>query len=61
MGPLTFGPDGVLFAADAQDVSVYALQLGAAAERGTPGTKAVSRIDAKITALLGTDAANLVV
>ena len=59
MGPLTFGPDGALFAADAQDVSVFALQLGAAAERGTPGTRRVDGIDGKIAALLGTDAANI--
>lgn len=59
MGPLTFGPDGVLFAADAQEVSVYALQLGAAAERGAPGTQRVDGIDGKIAALLGTDVANI--
>ena len=28
IGPLAFGPDGVLFAADGQDVSISALQLG---------------------------------
>ena len=59
MGPLTFGPDGVLFAADAQDVSVFALQLGAVAERGAPGTRRVDGIDNKIAALLGTDAASI--
>ena len=27
LGPLAFGPDGVLFAADSQEVSITALQL----------------------------------
>src|SRR6187402_2256292 len=59
MGPLAFGPDGVLFAADGQDVSIAALQLGEQMAGGAPGTKDVPGIDQKIAALLGIDAKNL--
>jgi hypothetical protein len=32
IGPLTFGPNDVLFAADTQGASIFALELGAAAK-----------------------------
>jgi len=59
LGPLTLGPDGVVFAADSQEVSVYALELKSALKGGTPGTKDVAGIDRKIAALLGTDVAGI--
>jgi hypothetical protein len=59
IGPLAVGPDDVLFAADGQDVSVYALQLGKYAQGSTPGTKNVTGIDQRIAALVGTTAANI--
>jgi hypothetical protein len=55
IGPLTFGADAVLFAADVQSAVIYAVDLGAAASGGAPGTKAISAIDTQIAALLGTD------
>jgi hypothetical protein len=55
IGPLTFAPDGTLFAADAEAASIFALDLGALSQGGTPGAKAVAGIDAQIAALLGTD------
>lgn len=61
IGTLAFGPDGVLFAADSQDVSITALQLGKEAASGTPGTKDIPAIDQKIAALLGTDPKNLLI
>ena len=61
IGPLAFGPDGVLFAADGQDVSIAALQLGQQMAGGAPGTKDVPAIDQKIAALLGIDAKNLLI
>ncbi len=57
IGPLAFGPDDVLFAADTQGAAIYALELGAAARGGAPGAKDVAGIDQKIAALLGTDVA----
>lgn len=61
LGPMTFGPDGVLFAADSQDVFVYALDLGAHLAGGEPGAASVPAIDEQIAALLGTDPASVMV
>ncbi len=61
IGPLTFGPDGVLFAADTQAATIYALELGDKANGGAQGTQAVDAIDQKIAALLGTDAKEIIV
>jgi hypothetical protein len=55
IGPLTFSPDGILFAADPQAASVVALDLGPVAAGGTPGAKTIAKIDEQIAALLGTD------
>ena len=41
LGPLAFGPDGVLFAADSQSVSITALQLSKQMAGGPAGTKEV--------------------
>ena len=61
IGPLTFGPDGVLFAADTQAATIYALELGDKANGGAPGTQAVEAIDQKIAGLLGTDAKEIAI
>lgn len=55
-GPLTFGPDNVLFIADNTGAKIVALELGDRVSSGTSGTKDVPGIDQKIAALLGTDA-----
>ena len=55
-GPLTFGPDNVLFIADNAGAKIVALELGDLVSSGTHGTKNVPMIDQKIAALLGTDA-----
>ena len=61
IGPLAFGPGDVLFAADTQGATIYALDLGAAATGGAPGAKDVAAIDQKIAALLGTEASAVTV
>lgn len=61
IGKLAFGPDGVLFAADGQEVSITALQLARQMAGGAPGTKDVPAIDQKIAALLGIDVKNLLI
>jgi hypothetical protein len=61
IGPLTFGPGGVLFAADTQAATIYALELGDKANGGAAGTQGVDAIDQKIAALLGTDAKEIIV
>ena len=61
IGPLTFGPNDVLFAADTQGATIYACELGASAKGGAPGTNDVAGIDAKIATLLGSEAAAITV
>lgn len=56
IGPLAFGPSGVLFAADRQAATIYALDLGRQASGSTPGTANVARLDQQIAAMLGTAA-----
>jgi hypothetical protein len=57
LGVLTFGPTGVLFAADSQAATIYALDLGDQAAGGKAGAADVAAIDQKIASLLGTDVA----
>jgi hypothetical protein len=66
IGPLTFAPDGTLFAADRAAASIVAMKLPdfdvkVGDPLGTLGTKDVENIDAKIGALLGTDAAGVTI
>ena len=61
IGPLTFGVNEVLFAADTQAANIYALDLGTAANGGVPGTKAIAGIDQKLAALLGAQVADIAV
>ncbi len=61
IGPLTFGPDGTLFAADNQGAAIFALDLGAAANGGAPGTKSLDAIDEQLAALLGTGAKEIAI
>jgi len=61
VGPLTFAPDGTLFAADNKAAVIYALDLGAQATGGKAGSADVATIDQKIAALLGSDAAAIAV
>jgi hypothetical protein len=55
IGPLTFAPDGVLFAADTNSAAIFAVELGNASASKAPGAKGIAGIDQKIAALLGTD------
>jgi hypothetical protein len=61
IGPLTFGPNEVLIAADPQSATIYALELGDQASGGSSGAQAVEGIDQKMAALLGTDAKEIIV
>src|SRR5215212_11270844 len=61
IGPLTFSPDGVLFAGDTQSAAIFALDLGKAAAGGAPGSKAIPAFDQKVAALLGTDVREITV
>jgi hypothetical protein len=61
IGPLTFGPDGILLAADTQAATIYALELGDNAKGAAAETQGVDAVDQKIAALLGTDAKESIV
>jgi hypothetical protein len=61
LGPLTFGPNGVMYAADSLAGKIYALDLGAQANGGAPGTANVDNLPQKIAGMLGTDAAQIAV
>jgi len=55
IGPLAFGPGGVLLAADNKAARIYAIELGDHAS-GKMGAKDIAGIDSKIASMLGTDA-----
>jgi len=55
IGPLTFGPGGVLFAADRAAAAIYAIDLGAQGSGGAAGAKDVAEIDKQIASMLGTE------
>jgi hypothetical protein len=60
IGPLTFNADGTLFAGDAQNAAIFALDLSNAA-KGAAGAADVEGLDQKIAALAGTDAAQIAI
>ena len=60
IGPLSFAPDGTLFAADRQAATIFALDLSAQ-KAGTAGTMSVPGLDQKLAALFGTEAAQVAI
>jgi hypothetical protein len=61
IGPLAFGPDGTLYAADRQEATIHALDLGAAATGTVAGTKDVANIDQQIASMMGTEPAEIAI
>ena len=59
VGTLAFGPAGVLYAADPQAATIFAVELSAS--KGAAGTKAVEGLDQQVAALLGTGAAEITI
>lgn len=59
IGPMTFGPNGVLLASDPMAATVFAITLGNQAAGARTGTANVAGIDQKIAAVLGTGAADI--
>ena len=59
LGPMAFNADGMLFAADAQAATIFAINVGAQAGGGQPGTADVPNINQRIAAVLGTDAGQI--
>ena len=61
IGPLAFGPDGVLFAGDRDAAMIYAVNLGTQSAGAKPGTADVAGLDQKIAAVLGTAPAEVTI
>jgi hypothetical protein len=61
-GPLAFGPEGVLFVADPMGAAVFAIEVPKAKPvEGKTGEFKVAGVDAKIAALLGTAAGDILI
>jgi hypothetical protein len=54
MGPLAFGPEGILFVADTKSAAVFAIATGDTKKSGESKPLKVEGIDKKVAALLGT-------
>jgi hypothetical protein len=61
MGPLTFGPDGILFVADTKSAAVFAVATGDTTPAAGVKALKVEGINQKIAALLGTSADQLLI
>ena len=59
IGPLTFAPDGTLFAGDTVGASILALDLGR--QSAPKGTGDAANLDQTIAAMLGTDRAQVLI
>jgi hypothetical protein len=60
-GPLTFGPKGVLFVGDPQGAAVFAIGVGQAPDAPIGGEFKLEGVDAKVAALLGTGAGDVMI
>jgi hypothetical protein len=60
-GQLTFGPEGVLFVGDSQGAAIFAIGVPPASGGKASAEIKVEGIDAKLAALLGTKAADLLI
>lgn len=60
-GPLAFGPEGVLFVGDPRGAAIYAIGVETAAKSQAPAEFKLSGIDAKVAALLGTKADDILI
>lgn len=61
IGPISFGPDGVLFVSDPQSSSLFAIDTGDKANTPATGTIKVGKIDEKVAGVLGTDAKDILI
>src|SRR6187431_1039760 len=60
-GPIAFGPDGVLFVGDTQQGTIYAIATGDTKGDASKMKVDVKGIDAKVAAMLGIPAADLLI
>jgi hypothetical protein len=60
-GQLAFGPEGVLFVGDSQGAAIFAIGVGPASGGKSGGEFKVEGVDAKLAALLGTTAGDILI
>jgi hypothetical protein len=60
VGPIAFGPDGVLFVADSESAAVFAIETGDT-EPATSNSYLVEGLDAKLAAVLGASADSVLI
>jgi len=60
-GPLTFGPDGILFVGDTQGAALFAIDTGDRTPAAEKGAIQIADLGAKVAALLGTDAKSVMI
>lgn len=60
-GPLAFGPNGLLFVGDAQGGAIFAIDTADTTADSAGGAIKVEGIDAKVAALLGTEARDMAI
>jgi len=53
VGPIAFGPDGVLFVGDPQGAAIFAIDTGDRAKEPATGAVKIDKIDAKIAGMIG--------
>jgi hypothetical protein len=61
IGPITFGPDGILFLGDPQGAAIFAIDTGDKPSSPATGAVKVEGIDGKVASLLGTDTKQLLI
>jgi hypothetical protein len=61
IGPISFGPDGVLFVSDPQGGALFAIDTADKANTPATGTIKVGKIDEKVAGVLGTDAKDILI
>jgi hypothetical protein len=60
-GPLTFGPDGLLFVGDTEGAAIFAIDTGDRGPRNDSGSIKVDGINEKAASLLGTTAKEIMI
>ena len=61
VGPLVFGPDGILFVADNMGASIFAFDVGDAGKITTTRPVDVDELDARLAAYLGCPKADVLI
>lgn len=61
MGPLAFGPDGILFVGDTKSAAIFAVATGDTKAAAGPAALKIESINQKVAALLGTAADQIMI